>query len=78
MLSAPARATITIAAGDGAVGEELARVGLTVADDAIGAAIVQPAWGMTFVGKVSVEAFCPASAIQTLVFYLDKRRWTGE
>ena len=38
-ISAPARATVTIAAGDGAVGEELARVGLTVADDAIGAAI---------------------------------------
>ena len=68
-VSAPARATITIAAGDGAVGEELARVGLTVADDAIGAAIVQPA--SDIVGKVSVDIL-PRSAIQTLVFYLDK------
>ena len=41
-LSAPERATITIAAGAGAVGEELARVGLTVVDAAIEAVIVDP------------------------------------
>ena len=55
-LSAPARATITIAAGDGAVGEELARVGLTVVDEAVVAAI--KGLGNDIVGKLSLEAFC--------------------
>ena len=67
-LSAPARATITIAAGGGAVGEELARVGLTVADEAVVAAI--KGLGNDIRGKLSLEAL-PASGIQTVVFYLE-------
>ena len=67
-LSAPARATITIAAGDGAVGEELARVGLTVVDEAVVAAI--KGLGNDIRGKLSLEAL-PASGIQTVVFYLE-------
>ena len=67
-LSAPARATITIAAGGGAVGEELARVGLTVVDEAVVAAI--KGLGNDIRNKLSLEAL-PASGIQTVVFYLE-------
>ena len=66
-ISAPERATITIAAGDGAVGGELARVGLTVVDVAIGAAIRDPAPYIR--GNLSLDIL-PPSGIQTVVFYL--------
>ena len=70
-LSAPERATVTIAAGDGAEGLELARVGLTVVDAAIRANIVGPtSFTVGNLFSLSLDIL-PSIGIQTVVFYLD-------
>ena len=63
-------ATVTIAAGDGAVGLELSRVSLIVSDDSLGA-VVRDADAGAFPENLSL-AFLPPSGGQTVVFYLSR------
>ena len=67
-LSAPERAVVTIAAGDGAVGLELARISLTVVDATIDASIVDPVNKIQ--GNISLSVAPPG---QTIVFYLNSK-----
>ena len=66
-LPAPAAGVVKVAAGDGAVGEEIGRTALTGGDADIGASIQEQT---VFPANLSLE-FLPASESQTVVFYLD-------
>ena len=66
-IPAPDPATVTVAAGAGAIGEEVARIGLTILDEAIGAMVSSP----TAPANLSLIVLPSSTNVQTVVYYLD-------